>query len=136
MKKIKVFFKNNIKFFVGLIIGSLITGSAAYAAIIIQASNVGYTDTNSIGATNVQSAIEKLYTKCGGTIVPSTGTAYYTENKEWLTEPPNIGTIYVEYNNGTPSYVCVKAPYASSYTTECGMTGTGSNITAYCNSGY
>ena len=58
MKKI---IKRNYKILIGIIIGSIITCSSVYAAIILQGTEVGYTDTYSMGATNAQEAIDKLY---------------------------------------------------------------------------
>ena len=57
----KKFIKNNYKILIGIIIGLLIAYSVVYADIVIQGTSVGYTDTNNIGATNVQNAIDKLY---------------------------------------------------------------------------
>lgn len=63
MKKIKKFLLGNIKTVVAFILGLIISGTTVYAAIAIQGSSVGYTDTNNIGATTVQGAIDELYTK-------------------------------------------------------------------------
>ena len=38
-------------------------GTGVYAAVVIAASNVGYSDNNDLGADNVQDAIDKLNTK-------------------------------------------------------------------------
>ena len=54
-------FKSNAKLIIGIIIGEIIFGSlGVYAATVIAASGVEYTDNNSLGATNVQDAIDKL----------------------------------------------------------------------------
>ena len=55
--------KNNYKIIIGIIIGAVISGGGVYAATVIAASNVGYSDNASLGATNVQDAIDKLYAK-------------------------------------------------------------------------
>ena len=61
MKKILKFIKHNV---FGFIAGAVIFGSlGVYAATVIAASNVGYSDNASLGATNVQDAIDKLYAK-------------------------------------------------------------------------
>ena len=61
MKKILKFIKHNV---LGLIAGTVIFGSlGVYAATVIAASNVGYSDNNDLGADNVQDAIDKLNTK-------------------------------------------------------------------------
>ena len=64
MIKLKRIIQNNIKLFVAFILGGIIIGGIGtyvYADIVIQGTSVGYTDTNNIGATNVQNAIDKLY---------------------------------------------------------------------------
>ena len=64
MGKIVKNLKKNYKIFIGIIIGAVIFGSiGVYAATVIAASSVGYTDNSSLGATNVQDAIDKLYAK-------------------------------------------------------------------------
>ncbi len=61
MKKILKFIKHNV---LGFIVGAVIFGSlGVYAATVIAASNVGYSDNNDLGADNVQDAIDKLNTK-------------------------------------------------------------------------
>ena len=55
--------KNNYKIIIGIIIGVVISGCGVYAATVIAASNVGYSDNASLGADNVQDAIDKLNTK-------------------------------------------------------------------------
>ena len=55
--------KNNYKIIIGIIIGVVISGCGVYAATVIAASKVEYTDNASLGATNVQDAIDKLNTK-------------------------------------------------------------------------
>ena len=63
MKKIKKFLKSNIKLFIGLIIGFVISGSIVSAAILFASDEVSYDNTTSgIQATNVQDAIDELYT--------------------------------------------------------------------------
>ena len=61
MKKILKFIKHNV---LGFIAGAVIFGSlGVYAATVIAASSVAYSDNASLGATNVQDAIDKLNTK-------------------------------------------------------------------------
>ena len=64
--KIKSFFRKNLKLFIGIIIGLIISGTGVYAATIIFNSNqVGYDNTSSgMTSTNVQDALDELYTKC------------------------------------------------------------------------
>ena len=63
MGRIVKHLKNNYKIIIGIIIGAVISGGGVYAATVIAASNVGYSDNASLGATNVQDAIDKLYAK-------------------------------------------------------------------------
>ncbi len=63
MRRIVKHLKNNYKIIIGIIIGVVISGCGVYAATVIAASNVGYSDNASLGATNVQDAIDKLNTK-------------------------------------------------------------------------
>ena len=61
MKKIFKFVKQNI---IGFIIGGIVFGSlGVYAAVVITSKEITYEDNTSIGATNVQDAIDKLNTK-------------------------------------------------------------------------
>ena len=61
MRKILKFIKHNV---LGFIAGAVIFGSlGVYAASVISASNVGYSDNNDLGAVNVQDAIDKLNMK-------------------------------------------------------------------------
>ena len=63
MGRIVKHLKNNYKIIIGIIIGVVISGCGVYAATVIAASNVGYSDNASLGADNVQDAIDKLNTK-------------------------------------------------------------------------
>ena len=63
MGRIVKHLKNNYKIIIGIIIGVVISGCGVYAATVISASSIGYSDNSSLGATNVQDAIDKLNTK-------------------------------------------------------------------------
>ena len=63
MVRIVKHLKNNYKIIIGIIIGAVISGCGVYAATVIAASSVSYSDNASLGATNVQDAIDKLNTK-------------------------------------------------------------------------
>ena len=63
MGRIVKHLKNNYKIIIGIIIGVVISGCGVYAATVISASSVGYTDNSSLGADNVQDAIDKLNTR-------------------------------------------------------------------------
>ena len=64
MKKAKKIIKNNVKVLVGIIIGTMVTGTGVYAATVINASDVSYKNASSgMTSENVQGAIEELNTK-------------------------------------------------------------------------
>ena len=65
MKKI---IKNNIKLIIGIIIGTVISGTAVYAATTISSSNVTYTSNSQ---STVQGALDTLYTRANTWIDPS-----------------------------------------------------------------
>ena len=73
MKKVKKFLLGNIKTVVAFILGGLIIGGSVYAATILFQSNiVGYNNaTSGMSATNVQAALDELYTKANTWIDPS-----------------------------------------------------------------
>lgn len=61
MKKLKKIIKNNTKSLIAFILGLLISGGiAVYAAVVIQSSDVGYTNN---GQSTVQGALDDLYIK-------------------------------------------------------------------------
>ena len=60
MKKIKNFFKKNVRLFVGILIGGVLVGGSVYAATVIGAGEVSYTNNSQ---TSVQSALDDLYEK-------------------------------------------------------------------------
>ena len=61
--KLRNFIKNNFKIVIAFTLGLLVAGTGVYAATVIAASSVSYSDNASLGATNVQDAIDKLNTK-------------------------------------------------------------------------
>ena len=70
MKKVKKFLIGNVKTVVAFIIGIVISGTSVYAATILFNSNqVGYDNTTSgMTSTNVQDALDELYTKANRNI--------------------------------------------------------------------
>lgn len=79
MKNVKKFIKSNIKLVIGIIIGLVITGGSAVVVYALTATQVTYTDTNSIGATTVQGAIDKLYEIASNRGVSIEGDTKYIE---------------------------------------------------------
>ena len=62
MKKLKEIVKNNYKLIIGLIIGIVLSGTGVYAATVINAINVGYSNTTSgLTSTNMQDALDEAY---------------------------------------------------------------------------
>ena len=61
--KLRNFIKNNLKLVVAFTLGLLVAGTGVYAAGVIASKEITYEDNTSIGATNVQDAIDKLYAK-------------------------------------------------------------------------
>lgn len=98
MKKIREIFKKNVKLVIGIIIGIVTTGTVVYAANLL-ANNVTYDNTTSnLSATNVQGAIDELYTRSSKWIDPS-----YID---FTTIATNGGTILASKNG-----VCIKRNY-------------------------
>lgn len=81
MKKVKRFLIGNIKTVIAFVLGTLISGVTVYAATVIAASQVGYTPPSGSGisSTNVQGAIDELYTRANTWINPNNnfGTPQY-----------------------------------------------------------
>ena len=66
--------KSNIKLIIGIIIGLFVAATTVYAAgeILFQSNIVGYDNTASgLTSTNVQAALDELYTKAT-TLIPDT----------------------------------------------------------------
>ena len=61
--KLRNFIKNNLKIVIAFTLGLLVAGTGVYAAGVIASKEITYEDNTSIGATNVQDAIDKLYAK-------------------------------------------------------------------------
>ena len=112
MNKILKYLKQNI---IGFILCLLVMGTGVYAATVISASSVSYSDNVSLGATNVQDAIDKLNTKA---------TTKIDEAKK---ECPS-GNICTKTWAKLGDYVKM-SPTSTSYTITTAMTGYTSNQT-------
>ena len=79
-KRVKKFINNRVKIIIAFILGALISGGTVYAAYLYEADEVSYSNTTS-GATttNVQDALDELYTKSNTWINPNNifGTPEY-----------------------------------------------------------
>jgi hypothetical protein len=73
LKKFHKYIKSNIKLVIGILIGAVLSGTTVYAATILFNSNqVVYDNTSSgMSATNVQGALDELYTKANTGIDPN-----------------------------------------------------------------
>ena len=80
MKKIREIFKKNVKLVIGIIIGGVVFGTlGVYAETILAADQVSYDNLSSgISATNVQGAVDELYTRADKWLNPNDmGTPQY-----------------------------------------------------------
>ena len=98
MGRIVKHLKNRTKIIIAFILGIIISGGGVYAATVIAASNVGYSDNASLGATNVQDAIDKLNTKATTKIAEAKKecpdgyicTKPYFKDDSWSTIAANV----------------------------------------------
>ena len=75
----KSIIKNNSKLLLGIIIGIAISGTGVYATILYASSDVGYDNTGSgMSATNVQDALDELYTKSQNVVVDANSIDFNT----------------------------------------------------------
>lgn len=115
MKKL---IKSNIKLIIGILIGMVLSITTVYAATILFASNqVSYSNTTSgLSATNVQSAIDELYTKASTWINPNnmgtpTNYIFGGSNKPTTsspTTPPSGKNVYLGLYADSQYGVCIK----------------------------
>lgn len=91
MGRIVKHLKNNYKIIIGIIIGAVISGGGVYAATVIAASSVTYSDNTSLGANNVQDAIDKLNTKATTKITEAEAKC---PSGKICTETNSKGTIF------------------------------------------
>ena len=113
MKRIIKHLKNNYKLLIGIIIGVIFGSIGVYAAVVITSKEVTYEDNTSIGATNVQDAIDKLNTKAT------------TKIKEAEAKCPS-GNVCTKTWAKLGDYVKM-TPTSTSYTVTTAMTGYTSN---------
>ena len=111
--------KNNLKLFIGIVIGIIISGSiGAYAASKIYAGSVDVDTTNmsELGASsNVNAALTYLYGRAGSIGAPSEAnmaseTVYYYGSS--LGEIANISTNYMDLVNAGKTYFIMQSGYA------------------------
>ena len=116
MKRIKNFFKNNVKVLVAFIIGILVSGVSVYAATVIGAAEVSYTNNSQ---TNVSGALDTLYTRSNTWIDPSNmGTPQYYafgRYKGWCSSTDTNCNSYSEFPTTSTSAPSGKNVYAAKY---------------------
>ena len=108
MKKI---IKNNIKLIIGIIIGTVISGTAVYAATTIASSNVTYTSNSQ---STVQGALDTLYTRANKWVNPNdmgipTRYLFGKPTSSSPTTPPSGKNVYVGYYADDQYGVCIKS---------------------------
>ncbi len=89
--KLRNFIKNNLKLVVAFTLGLLVAGTGVYAAGVIASKEITYEDNTSIGATNVQDAIDKLNTKATTKITEAEAKC---PSGKICTETNSKGTIF------------------------------------------
>ena len=122
MKKVKRFLIGNIKTVIAFVLGTLISGVTVYAATVIAASQVGYTPPSGSGisSTNVQGAIDELYTRANTWINPNNnfGTPrYYAFGtyKGWCSSSDTSCNSYSDFPTTSTSAPSGKNVYAAKY---------------------
>ena len=122
MKKIKKFLLGNIKTVIAFVLGTLISGVTVYAATVIAASQVGYTPPSGSGisSTNVQGAIDELYTRANTWINPNNnfGTPkYYAFGtyKGWCSGTDTNCNSFADFPTTSTSAPSGKNVYATKY---------------------
>ena len=72
MKKIVNKLKQNTKIITAFVLGVILTGGTVYAATVLPSSQVGYDNsTSGLTATDVQGALDELYTRANTWINPN-----------------------------------------------------------------
>ena len=131
MGRIVKHLKNNYKIIIGIIIGVVISGCGVYAATVIAASNVGYTDNASLGATNVQDAIDKLNTKATTKIKEAEAKCPKGYECNKITLCKRATTLHTEVCSNTDSSAyCQADGYALNDTITYGNLGTTGTLTS------
>ena len=122
MKKIKKFLLGNIKTVIAFVLGTLISGVTVYAATVIFASQVGYTPPSGSGisSTNVQGAVDELYTRANTWINPNNnfGTPQYYAfgtYKGWCSITDTNCNSYADFPTTSTSAPSGKNVYATKY---------------------
>ena len=108
----KNFLKNNIKFILGVIVGTVVSGSIVYAAIIASSDQVSFSPSNSNWkVSNVKTALDDLYTNAQnnyytGLSAAKVGTAGAAQvlTGYTFTNSSTVGASGSMTNNGAKNY--------------------------------
>ena len=112
MKKLKIFIKKNIKFYIALLIGIIISCTYVYATTIqVESNNVKFNNTNSklkknnVSVSNVKDALDALYEKTEECGVFKPGD--YVDMTPTKTSSSTISTLSGVTGSVTPSELSV-----------------------------
>lgn len=128
MKKLRKFVKNNVKTVIAFIVGGIVLGGTAtvIATTVIASSQVAYTPPSGSGvtATNVQDAIDELYTKANSdsfwlkkykTFVAAPQYYAYGTYKGWCNSSDTSCNSYADFPTTSTTPPSGKNVYAAKY---------------------
>lgn len=121
MKKIKEIFSKNTKVIIAFILGLIISGTGVYAATTLLSQSVYYNNsTSGATSTNVQGALDELYTKANTWINPNNnfGTPQYYAfgtYKGWCSDTDTNCNSYSNFPTRSTTPPSGKNVYAAKY---------------------
>ena len=124
MKKIKELFKKNIKLVIGFIVGGIVFGTVGvYAATTLLSQSVYYNNsTSGATSTNVQGALDELYTRASKWLNPNDmGTPQYYafgKYKAWCSSTDTYCGTYEAFPTTSTTPPSGKNVYAVKYEDE------------------
>jgi hypothetical protein len=120
MKRVLKLLNSNKKFILGIILGILLTSTTVYAVTAL-ATSISYDNTSSgISATNVQDALDELYTRANTWINPNNnfGTPQYYAfgiYKGWCSSTDTKCNSFADFPTTSTSAPSGKNVYATKY---------------------
>lgn len=121
MKKIKELFKKNIKLVIGFIVGGIVFGTVGvYAATTLLSQSVYYNNsTSGATSTNVQGALDELYTRASKWLNPNDmGTPQYYafgQYKGWCSDTDTRCNSFADFPTTSTTPPSGKNVYAAKY---------------------
>ena len=121
MKKIKELFKKNIKLVIGFILGGIVFGTGAvYAATTLLSQSVYYNNsTSGASSTNVQGALDELYTRARKWLNPNDmGTPQFYafgQYKAWCSDTDTNCSSYEDFPTTSTTPPSGKNVYVAKY---------------------